>query len=165
MKYNNNIKRLLYINKNKDKDNNISKIKTRSNSKKVLKKNGSTNKSILKIPKNIPEHINTSKYISIKGKNNPNLNRYNSLKQINDKNKININTNKENEQFNKTFSKLTNIENMSTNTRSSTNHDNKNAKVVVKSFVKNKNSNPTIINGRTPIPIKKSLSKAQSFNK
>ena len=164
MKANSNIKKVLYNTKNKD-NNNISKIKTRSNSKKRIKNNNS-NKSILKIPKNIPEHINTSKYISIKGKNIPNLNRYNSLKQlINDKNRIKINTNKENEQFNKTFSKITNIDNMSTNTRSSTNHDNKNQKFVVKNFVINKTNNPTIINGRTPIPIKKSQSKAQSFIK
>ena len=162
MKSNNNLKKVLYTNKNKD-NNNISKIKTRTNSKKVVKKN-SSNKSILKIPKNIPEHINTSKYISIKGKKIPNLNRYNSLKQlINEKNRININMNKENEQFNKTFSKITNIDNMSTNTRASTNHDNKNPKVILKNFGINKNSNPTIINGRTPIPIKKSLPKAQSF--
>ena len=137
---NNHIKKVLYINKNNDnvRNGNISKIKPRSNSKKIVKKI-SSNKSILKIPKNIPEHINTSKYISIKGKNIPNLNRYNSLKQlINEKNRIKINTNKENEQFNKTFSKITNTDNMSSNTRSSTNNDNKNPKIIVKNFNVNK---------------------------
>ena len=99
MKPNNNIKKVLYINNNKDNTNSnnniITKLKTRSNSKKIVKKI-SSNKSILKIPKNIPDHINTSKYISIKGKNIPNLNRYNSLKQlITDKNRIKMSTNKE----------------------------------------------------------------------
>lgn len=162
--YNKNIKKSLYLNNNKD-NNNISKIKTRSNSKKGVKKNNS-NKYLLKIPKNVPEHINTSKYISIKGKNIPNLNRYNSLKQlINDKNRIKINSNKENDQFNKTFSKITNIENMSANTRSSTNHDNKTQKFLIKNFSLNRNNNPFINNGKNQIPIKKSQSKNQSFIK
>ena len=164
MKPNNNIKKVLYINNNKDNTNSnnniITKLKTRSNSKKIVKKI-SSNKSILKIPKNIPDHINTSKYISIKGKNIPNLNRYNSLKQlITDKNRIKMSTNKENEQLNKTFSRITNTDNLSSNTRSSTNNDNRNQKIIVKNFVISK-ATPTIINGKNPIPIKKVKSKMQ----
>ena len=165
MKPNNNIKKVLYKNNNKDIINNnsnniITKIKTRINSKKAIKKI-SSNKSILKIPKNIPDHINTSKYISIKGKNIPNLNRYNSLKQlITDKNRIKIQSNKINDQLNKTFSRITNIDNLSSNTRSSTNNDNKNQKMLVKNFVLSK-TNPTIINGKNLIPIKKVKSKIQ----
>ena len=164
MKPNNNIKKVLYINNNKDNTNNnnniINKLKTRSNSKKVVKKI-SSNKSILKIPKNIPDHINTSKYISIKGKIIPNLNRYNSLKQlITDKNRIKMSTNKENEQLNKTFSRITNTDNLSSNTRSSTNNDNKNQKIIVKNFILSKVT-PTKINGKNPIPIKKVKSKMQ----
>ena len=165
MKPNNNIKKVLYINNNKDNTNSnnniITKLKTRSNSKKIVKKI-SSNKSILKIPKNIPDHINTSKYISIKGKNIPNLNRYNSLKQlITDKNRIKMSTNKENEQLNKTFSRITNTDNLSSNTRSSTNNDNRNQKIIVKNFVISK-ATPTIINGKNPIPIKKVKSKCNN---
>ena len=165
MKQNNNIKKVLYNNNNKDIINNnnnniITKIKKRINSKKAIKKITS-NKSILKIPKNIPDHINTSKYISIKGKNIPNLNRYNSLKQlITDKNRIKIQSNKINDQLNKTFSRITNTDNLSSNTRSSTNNDNKNQKMLVKNFVLSK-TNPTIINGKNLIPIKKVKSKIQ----
>jgi hypothetical protein len=153
---NNNIKKVLYINKDKESNNNINKIKVRSNSKKDMKKINN-NKSILKIPKNIPDHINTSKYISLKMKNIPNLNRYNSLKQlIYDKNRIKINSNKENEQFNKTFSKITNTDNI--NTRSSTNNDSKNQKIPGNNSI-NKVNNPTVINGKYSIPIKKNKSK------
>ena len=165
------IKNVLYNKNNENKDNkdsnNISKNKTRSNSKKIIKKINS-NKSILKIPKNVPDHINTSKYICIKGKNIPNLNRYNSLKQlINNKNGIKINSNKENEQFNKTYSKINNIENINTNTRSSTNNNdnNKNTKIIMKNLSINKTNSPSLINGKTPIPIKKNQSKVHSFIK
>ena len=165
------IKNVLYNKNNENKDNkdsnNISKNKTRSNSKKIIKKINS-NKSILKIPKNVPDHINTSKYICIKGKNIPNLNRYNSLKQlINNKNGIKINSNKENEQFNKTYSKINNIENINTNTRSSTNNNdnNKNTKIIMKNLSINKTNSPSLINGKTPIPIKKKQSKVHSFIK
>ena len=169
IKVNNSIKKILYINKSRDNRenreyNNASKLKVRNNSKKIIKKN--SNKSILKIPKNKLEHINTSKYISIKGKNIPNLNRYNSLKQlINDKNGIRIHYNKENEHFNKTFSKITNTENLSTNTRSSTNNDNKNQKIIIKNYVVNKISNPNFVNGKTSIPIKKIKPRTKSFIK
>jgi hypothetical protein len=175
IKSNDNIKSVLYKKNNNNnidtKYNNIfNKIKPKSNSKKGIKKINS-NKSILKIPKNVPDHINTSKYICIRGKNIPNLNRYNSLKQmINNKNRIKINSNKENEQFNKTYSKITNNESINTNTRSSTNNNNnnnnenniKNKKIFIKI---NKSNNPMIINGRTSIPIKKNQSKIQSFIK
>ena len=169
IKVNNSINKILYINKSRDNRenreyNNASKLKVRNNSKKIIKKN--SNKSILKIPKNKLEHINTSKYISIKGKNIPNLNRYNSLKQlINDKNGIRIHYNKENEHFNKTFSKITNTENLSTNTRSSTNNDNKNQKIIIKNYVVNKISNPNFVNGKTSIPIKKIKPRTKSFIK
>ena len=173
IKQNNNIKKVLYNNKNEDNKNNIDikdnrdnkdnnkKKNIRSNSKKGIKKINS-HKSILKIPKNVPDHINTSKYICIKGKNIPNLNRYNSLKQlITDKNRIKINTNKENEQFNQTYSKITNIENITTNTRSSTNNNDntKNQKIISKNLSINNTNSPVIINVRTSIPIKKSQSK------
>ena len=167
IKSNNNIKSVLYDNNNKyKKDNNIiMKNKPRSNSKKGIKKINS-NKSILKIPKNVPDHINTSKYICLKVKNIPNLNRYNSLKQmINNKNRIKISSNKENEQFNKTYSRINNSESINTNTRSSTNNNNdnnKNQRIFIKM---NKNNNPMMINGRTSIPIKKNQSKIQSFIK
>ena len=165
IKCNNNIKKIFYINKNKGSSNNINKMKSRSNSKKGIKKINS-NKSILKIPKQVPDHINTSKYILKKGKNIPNLNRYNSLKQlIIDKNRIKLNSNKENEQLNKTFSKLTNTDNMSTNTRSSTNNDNKNQKYIIKNYILSKSNNPAIINGKNPIPIKKIYTKEKSFIK
>ena len=161
----NNIKKILCVNKNKDNSNIINKIKSRSNSKKEFKKINS-NKSLLKIPKNVPDHINTSKYILKKGKNIPNLNRYNSLKQlIIDKNRIKLNSNKENEQLNKTFSKLTNTDNMSTNTRASTNNDNKTKKYIIKNFMLNKSNNPAIFNGKNPIPIKKMYTKEKSFIK
>ena len=184
IKSNSNIKKVLYTKKSKEKDNNknaiIKKFKSRSNSKKEIKKMKS-NKSFLKIPKNIPDHINTSKYtciksknndnfsLCIKGKNNENFNRHNSLKQLIDgKSRLKINSNKENEQFNKTFSKIPNISNISTNTRSSTNNDNKTQKREIKNYLLKKlnNINNVPLNyGRTPIPIKKTTSKAQSFIK
>ena len=184
IKSNSNIKKVLYTKKSKEKDNNknaiIKKFKSRSNSKKEIKKMKS-NKSFLKIPKNIPDHINTSKYtciksknndnfsLCIKGKNNENFNRHNSLKQLIDgKSRLKINSNKENEQFNKTFSKIPNISNISTNTRSSTNNDNKTQKREIKNYLLKKlnNINNVPLNyGRTPIPIKKTTSNAQSFIK
>ena len=169
VKPNTNIKKVLYTNKSRDNReireyNNINILKERNNSKKILRKTTS-NKSILKIPKNIPDHINTSKYIPIKGKNIPNFNRYNSLKQlINKKSRIRINSNKENEQFNKTFSKITNTDNLSTNTRASTNND-KSQKIFVKNFVVKKGNNQNLVNGKTSIPIKKIKPKTHSFIK
>ena len=169
VKPNTNIKKVLYTNKSRDNReireyNNINILKERNDSKKILRKTTS-NKSILKIPKNIPDHINTSKYIPIKGKNIPNFNRYNSLKQlINKKSRIRINSNKENEQFNKTFSKITNTDNLSTNTRASTNND-KSQKIFVKNFVVKKGNNQNLVNGKTSIPIKKIKPKTHSFIK
>ena len=166
IKQNNTIKKTLYNNNidnknNKEsKDNNI-KNNIRINSKNRIKKINS-HKSILKIPKSVPDHINTSKYICIKGKNIPNLNRFNSLKQlITNKNRIKINTNKENEQFNQTYSKITNIESISTNTRSSyNNNDNtKNQKIISKNLSINNTNSPIIINDRRSIPIKKNQAK------
>ena len=71
-----------------------------------------------------------------------------------------MNTNKENERLNKTFSRITNTDNLSSNTRSSTNNDNKNQKIIVKNFVLSK-ANPTIINGKNPIPNKRVKLKMQ----
>lgn len=163
------IKKALYTNKNREKDkdedqkNIIQKYKSRSNSKKGIKKLYS-NKSF-KIPKNYREQVKASKYISKKRKNNLKYNRYNSLKQlINDKLANHRNSNKENEHFNKTFSKITNLEEINSNTKSSINKNKKlqrNDKVIIFKHI-----HSSIINGRTPIPMKKSRSKRnQLLNK
>ena len=164
----NSIKRALYTNKirekekdkdkDKDKDQNSSKqkYKSRSNSKKEMKKLRS-NKSF-KIPKNNRDQLKTYKYISIKKKDNLKYNRYNSLKQlINEKTINNRNSNKENEHFNKTFSKISNLEEINSNSRSNNNKNKKLGKVDKLVILKHIRS--SIINGRTPIPIKKSKSK------
>ena len=69
-------------------------------------------------------------------------------------------SNKENERLNKTFSRITNTDNLSSNTRSSTNNENKNQKIIVKNFVLSK-AIPIINNGKNQIPIKKVKSKMQ----
>jgi hypothetical protein len=169
IKSNSSIKRALYTNKNreKDKDKDLNsvkeKYKSRSNSKKEMKKLRS-NKSF-KIPKNNRDQLKTSKYISIKRKDNLKYNRYKSLKQmINDKMIKHRNSNKENEHFNKTFSKISNLEDINSNSRSSYNKNKKLQKVDKLIILKHIHS--SIINGRTPIPIKKSKSKRnQLLNK
>ena len=60
IKSNNNLKKILYTNKNKD-NNNISKIKTRTNSKKLVKKNSSNNTN----NKNVKNKNQKSKKINI----------------------------------------------------------------------------------------------------
>ena len=165
----NSIKRALYTNKSrekdKDKDGNSvkQKYKSRSNSKKEAKKLRS-NKSF-KIPKNFHDQLKTSKYISIKRKENLKYNRYNSLKQlINEKTINHRNSNKENEHFNKTFSKMSNLEDINSNTRSSYNKNKKLQKADKLVILKHIHS--SIIKGRTPLPIKKSKSKrTQLLNK
>ena len=165
----NNIKRALYTNKsrekNKDKDGNSikQKYKSRSNSKKETKKL-KCNKSFI-IPKNSRDQLKTSKYIMIKRKDNLKYNRYNSLKQlINEKTINHRNSNKENEHFNKTFSKIPNLEDINSNTRSSYNKNKKLQKDDKLVILKHIHS--SIIKGRTPLPIKKSKSKrTQLLNK
>ena len=172
LKYKFNINKILIKNK-ENHDNNINtnkKIQTRSNSKKIVKRNNNhnnNNRSSIKIPKNIPDHINTSKYIHTKEKNIPKINRYSSLKFLNNgKNKSIQNLKKDNEQFNKTFSKIHGMN----NTHISTGHNNsinnhQTQKNNIKKFILNKISAPTIINGRTPIPLQRTQSKTCSFIK
>ena len=63
------------------------------------------------------------------------------------------NSNKENEHFNRTFSKISNLEDINSNTRSSYNKNKKLQKVDKLIILKHIHS--SIINGRTAIPIKK----------
>ena len=158
------------FNTNKDK-NNMKKLNTKSNSKKTFKK--INNRSLLKIPKNISGHINTSKYIHTKEKNIPKINRYNSLKQIsNGKNKTLQNSSKENEQFNKTYSRIPCVNNINTTTGYNNNNtnkknSNKSQRNSVKNFILNKinNTNNIIANGKTAIPLQKTQSKIPTFIK
>ena len=165
------IKKALYTNKSKEKEKDkdkdrssiTQKYKSRSNSKKEIKKLNS-NKSF-KIPKNYHDQVKASQYISIKRKNNLKYNRNNSLKQmINGKLTNHRNSNKENEHFNRTFSKIPNLEDINSNTRSSNNKSKKLQKS--DKLVIFKHIHSSIINGRTPIPIIKSKSKRnQLLNK
>ena len=169
----NNINKILIENKEK---NNYKKIQTRSISKKTLKR-PNNNRSSLKIPKKFPDHINTSKYIKTKEKNIPKFYRYSSLKQIdNGKIKLNINLKKDNDQFNKTFSKIPGVNNTNistgitnNNNNNSSNNNNKNInksyRNTVKNFILNKINKKIIINGRTPIPVQRTQSKTCSFIK
>ena len=160
LKTNSNSSKLFNTNKEK-----IRKIQTKSNSKKIIKKIIS-NRASLKIPKSINEHINTSKYIHMKDKNIPKFNKYNSLKQLtNGKIKTITNVLKENEQFNKTFSRIPCTNNMNINTGPNNKNSNniKYQRNSVKNFIFNKINNNTLVNGRTPIPLQKALSKARSF--
>ena len=158
------------FNTNKD-NNNMKKLNTKSNSKKTFKK--INNRSLLKIPKNISGHINTSKYIHTKEKNIPKINRYNSLKQIsNGKNKTLQNSSKENEQFNKTYSRIPCVNNINTTTGYNNNNtnkknSNKSQRNSVKNFILNKinNTNNIIANGKTAIPLQKTQSKIPTFIK
>ena len=177
LKFNcNNSNKILLTNRDKDKDKDkgedrksIKRIQARSNSKKIIKRLN-TNKSTIKIPKNIPDHINTSKYICTKEKNIPKISRYNSLRQVNNgKNKSIQHLKKNNEQFNKTFSKIpiinnTNVSNGPYN-KNSNNNINQSQRNIVKNLILNKINNTIIVNGRTPIPIQRTQSKTQSFIK
>ena len=160
LKTNCNSSKLLITNREK-----IRKIQANSNSKKIIKKINS-NRASLKIPKRLPEHIKTSKYIHLKEKHIPNFSRYNSLKQLtNGKNKIITNITKENETFNKTFSRVqcTNNVNLSTGPNNIIKNTNKYQRNAVKNFILNKINNNTIVNGRTPLPLQKTLSKTSCF--
>ena len=175
LKFNcNNANKILYTNRDKEKDKcdnkkNIKRIQARSNSKKIIKRLN-TNKSTIKIPKNIPDHINTSKYICTKEKNIPKISRYNSLRQVNNgKNKSIHHLKKNNEQFNKTFSKIPIINNTNVSngpySKNSNNNINQSQRNIVKNLILNKINNTIIVNGRTPIPIQRTQSKTQSFIK
>ena len=126
----------------------------------------------LKIPKNIPDHINTSKYIHIKEKKTSKINRYNSLKQLSNgkrKSTLSQSSKNENEQFNKTFSKIPyNNNNSNINITNNNNYErNSNqSQRKIKNFILNRiNYSNTIINGRTPLPIQRVQSKTHSFIK
>jgi hypothetical protein len=175
LKFNcNNSNKILFTNRDKDKDKgdnkkNIKRIQARSNSKKIIKRLN-TNKSTIKIPKKIPDHINTSKYICTKEKNIPKISRYNSLRQVNNgKNKSIHHLKKNNEQFNKTFSKIPIINNTNVSngpySKNSNNNINQSQRNIVKNLILNKINNTIIVNGRTPIPIQRTQSKTQSFIK
>ena len=83
---------------------------------------------------------------------------------INEKTINHRNSNKENEHFNKTFSKMPNLEDINSNTRSSYNKNKKLQKSDKLVILKHIHS--SIIKGRTPLPIKKSKSKrTQLLNK
>jgi hypothetical protein len=173
LKFNcNNANKILYTNRDKEKDKcdnkkNIKRIQARSNSKKIIKRLN-TNKSTIKIPKNIPDHINTSKYICTKEKNIPKISRYNSLRQVNNgKNKSIHHLKKNNERFNKTFSKIPIVNNTNVSNgpygKNSNNNINQSQRNIVKNLILNKINNTIIVNGRTPIPIQRTQSKTQSF--
>ena len=151
----------------KDKENNIKKTLTKVNTKKGMKRTNS-NRNSLKIPKNIPNNINTSKYIHTKERKIPKFNRYNSLKQLsNGKVRKNNNSTKENEDFNKTFSRVDCINNNNNimSTRYSNNNANQSQRNSVKNFILNKITKVTIINGKTPIPVQRTQSKTHSIIK
>ena len=125
-----------------------------------------SNKNSLKIPKNIPNNINTSKYIHIKEKKIPKFTRYNSLKQLsNGKSRKNNNSMKENEDFNKTFSRVEGINNNNNISSRYTNNSNQSQRNSVKNFILNKITKVTIINGKTPIPVQRTQSKTRSIIK
>ena len=157
--------------KEKDKNSNyknkeiIRKIQTKTNynTKKVMKRINS-NRTSLKIPKNIPNNINTSKYIHTKEKKIPKYTRYNSLKHLNSvKTRKNNNSTKENDDFNKTFSRTDCINNnISTSRYNNTNQSQRNS---VKNFILNKITKVTILNGKSPVPIHRTQSKTRSIIK
>ena len=165
-----NLKSSYRYNTHKDHDKksekeNIRKSQTKINEKKIMKRINS-NKNSLKIPKNIPNNINTSKYIHIKEKKIPKFTRYNSLKQLsNGKSRKNNNSMKENEDFNKTFSRVEGINNNNNISSRYTNNSNQSQRNSVKNFILNKITKVTIINGKTPIPVQRTLSKTRSIIK
>jgi len=154
--------------RNKDKKNekeNIRKAQTKVSAKKVMKRINS-NRTSLKIPKNIPNNINTSKYIHTKEKKIPKFTRYNSLKQLsNGKNRKNNTSTKENECFNKTFSRVEYMNNNNITTTRYNNNTNQSQRNSAKNFILNKISKVSIINGKTPVPIQRAQSKTRSIIK
>ena len=165
-----NLKSSYRYNTHKDHDKksekeNIRKSQTKINEKKIMKRINS-NKNSLKIPKNIPNNINTSKYIHIKEKKIPKFTRYNSLKQLsNGKSRKNNNSMKENEDFNKTFSRVEGMNNNNNISSRYTNNSNQSQRNSVKNFILNKITKVTIINGKTPIPVQRTQSKTRSIIK
>ena len=142
----------------------IRKVQTNVSKKKILKRTNS-NRTSLKIPKNIPNNINTSKYIHTKEKKIPKMTRYNSLKQLsNGKSRKNNSSMKENEDFNKTFSRVDYINNNISSSRYN-NNSNQSQRNSVKNFILNKISKVTIANGKTPVPVQRTLSKTRSIIK
>ena len=157
-------------NKERDKDKkiekeNIRKTQTKVSAKKVMKRINS-NRTSLKIPKNIPNNINTSKYIHTKEKKIPKFTRYNSLKQLsNGKSRKNNTSTKENECFNKTFSRVEYMNNNNIATTRYNNNTNQSQRNSAKNFILNKITKVTIINGKTPVPIQRTQSKTRSIIK
>ena len=152
----------------KDKDNNIRKAQTKINNGKKVMKRKNSNRTSLKIPKNIPNNINTSKYIHTKEKKIPKFNRYNSLKQLSNGNsRKNNNSMKENESFNKTFSRVDCINNNNNNiiTTRYNHNTSQNQRNSVKNFILNKISKVTVINGKSPVPVQRTQSKTRSIIK
>ncbi len=161
-----NLKSNFITNKEIDKSKNkeiIRKVQTKTNVKKVMKRINS-NRTSLKIPKNIPNNINTSKYVHAKEKKIPKIARYNSFKHLNGiKNRKNTNSTKENEDFNKTFSRTDCINNnISTSRYDNTNQSQRNS---VKNFILNKITKVTISNGKSPVPRQRTKSKTRSIIK
>ena len=156
--------------KEKDKDKkiekeNIRKAQTKVSAKKVMKRINS-NRTSLKIPKNIPNNINTSKYIHTKEKKIPKFTRYNSLKQLsNGKSRKNNTSTKENECFNKTFSRVEYANNNNITTARYNSNTNQSQRNSAKNFILNKITKVTIINGKTPVPIQRTQSKTRSIIK
>ena len=165
----NSIKKIYKLN---EKNRNSSKIG--SNLKKIqIAKNNLSNNNLTKIPKNIKDSVYTlSKHNLCKGENIK-FNRYRSQKQLINDNELK--KNKKEDSFNKTFSKIPCVSNMNAinnfyNGSSKTNKI-KSHRGTVKNFIFKKISNTTILNcneninlnGKSPIPIKKSQSKTKSF--
>ena len=155
------------IDKKSQKDN-VRKVQTKVNNTKKVMKRINSNRTSIKIPKNIPNNINTSKYIHAKEKKIPKFTRYNSLKQLsNGKSRKNNNSMRENEDFNKTFSKVDSLNNKSNTIYSkynnNTNNSNQSQRNSVKNFILNKITKVTIINGKTPVPVQRTQSKTRSI--
>ena len=155
------------IDKKSQKDN-VRKVQTKVNNTKKVMKRINSNRTSIKIPKNIPNNINTSKYIHEKEKKIPKFTRYNSLKQLsNGKSRKNNNSMRENEDFNKTFSKVDSLNNKSNTIYSkynnNTNNSNQSQRNSVKNFILNKITKVTIINGKTPVPVQRTQSKTRSI--
>ena len=100
----------------------------------------------------------------LKKKKIPKIARYNSFKHLNGiKNRKNTNSTKENEDFNKTFSRTDCINNnISTSRYDNTNQSQRNS---VKNFILNKITKVTISNGKSPVPRQRTKSKTRSIIK
>ena len=168
-----NLKSNYRYNTNKERDKKpqkeyIRKTQTKVNNTKKVMKRINSNRTSLKIPKNIPNNINTFKYIHTREKKIPKFTRYNSLKQLsNGKSRKNNNSMRENEDFNKTFNKVDNLNNkndtISSKYNNNTNNTNQSQRNSVKNFILNKITKVTIINGKTPVPVQRTQSKTRSI--